>query len=118
VFQFTTATAPSPGTFAGGSEVSVGFNPQNVVLGDVDGDGDLDIMTASNTANNLIGGLVSLRLNKGDGTYDNTYSNEREINVGPGPYSLALGDIDGDGDLDLLSASSNGNTISIRRYYL
>ncbi|WP_324673680.1 FG-GAP-like repeat-containing protein [Hymenobacter sp. GOD-10R] len=114
VFQFTTAAAASPGTFAGGSEVSVGSKPQNVVLGDVDGDGDLDMMTANNSSTNLISGLVSLRLNNGDGTYDNTYSNEREINVGPGPYNLVLGDVDGDGDLDLLSASANGNTISVR----
>ncbi|OUJ73542.1 FG-GAP-like repeat-containing protein [Hymenobacter crusticola] len=114
VFQFTTAAATSPGTFAGGSEVSVGNKPQSVVLGDVDGDGDLDMMTANNSSTNLISGLVSLRLNKGDGTYDNTYSSEREINVGPGPYNLLLGDVDGDGDLDLLSASANGNTISVR----
>jgi hypothetical protein len=39
VFQFTTATSPSSGTFGGGSQVAVGLNPNavNVAVADVDG---------------------------------------------------------------------------------
>jgi len=110
VFQFTTAVAPSTGTFGTGADLAVGTNPQNVALGDVDGDGDLDILTANNLANSVRNGTVTVRLNNGDGTY----TGRQEVTVGRGPYSVKLADIDSDGDLDLLTANSSVNTVSVR----
>ncbi|GGF11005.1 hypothetical protein GCM10011383_22760 [Hymenobacter cavernae] len=100
VFQFTAATAPSSATFGGGSEPRVGVNPQATTVGDVDGDGDLDLLTVSyETA-----GSVSVRLNNGLGSF----SAAQEVAVGYNPYYLTLGDMDGDGDLDLLTANAGG----------
>ena len=116
VFQFTAATAPAPGTFSGGADPTVGVNPQSVTLGDVDGDGDLDLLTASSLANSLNNGTVSVRLNIGAGAY----SGFQQVAVGRSPYQVVLSDVDNDGDLDLLTANSsqsysgNNGTVSVR----
>ncbi|GGF10990.1 hypothetical protein GCM10011383_22730 [Hymenobacter cavernae] len=94
VFQFTTATAPSSGTFGGGS--NVGGN----AVGDVDGDGDLDLL-AVNTATNS----VRVRLNNGAGSF----TDGPEVPVGMRPVDVTLGDVDNDGDLDLLTANNSFN---------
>ncbi|OGX84594.1 hypothetical protein BEN48_02315 [Hymenobacter glacialis] len=93
------------GTFAGASDVAVGNSPGSVVLGDVDGDGDLDLLTANDVDN-----TVSVRLNNGSGTF----AGGSDVAVGNGPYSVVLGDVDGDGDLDLLTANYYSNTVSVR----
>ena len=105
VTQFTTATGGTgQGFFPAGTEVPVGSSPANVTVGDVDGDGDLDLLCANDGANN-----VSLRLNGGDKSGSNTgvFSGGSTITVGNTPIGLALGDVDGDGDLDLLTANFN-----------
>ncbi|MGI4874678.1 MAG: FG-GAP-like repeat-containing protein [Janthinobacterium lividum] len=73
--------------------------PRSVVLGDLDGDGDLDLLTAN--ASSTSGGYsVSIRFNNGKGIF----SGGRDMVAGGGGFpQLLLGDIDGDGDLDLLT---------------
>jgi hypothetical protein len=70
----------------------------------VDGDGDLDLLTA-NYANAR---SVSIRSNNGAGVF----SGGTEVAINDGPEQLVLGDIDGDGDLDMLVG---GHTTSICR---
>ncbi|GAB4020025.1 FG-GAP-like repeat-containing protein [Spirosoma koreense] len=88
-------------------EPGVGNYPSSVALGDVDGDGDLDLLTANGSS------TVSVRLNNGSGNFIPPAINP-EPGVGSGPYSVALGDVDGDGDLDLLTANSNSASVSVR----
>ncbi|OUJ68774.1 FG-GAP-like repeat-containing protein [Hymenobacter crusticola] len=112
-FQFTAATNPSAGLFGGTTEVSVSAKPQSVVAADVDGDGDLDLLTANYRPDLTASGTVSIRLNKGNGTY----TNGQEVSVGAGPYCVKVADTDGDGDLDLLTANANAGevgTVSVR----
>ncbi|OUJ67422.1 FG-GAP-like repeat-containing protein, partial [Hymenobacter crusticola] len=97
VFQFTAATAPSTGTFSGGSEVGVRTNPSRPTTGDIDGDGDLDLLV-SNSSNN-----IDVRLNNGNGTF----TGGQEISGG---RSIILADVDGDADLDLLAPSATVGT--------
>ncbi|WP_324675064.1 malectin domain-containing carbohydrate-binding protein [Hymenobacter sp. GOD-10R] len=106
------AQGGTPGTYAGGSDVAVGSRTRGVVVGDIDGDGDLDLLTA----NYIPTGTVSVRLNQGgvQGGTPGTYGGGSDPTVGSFPQSVALGDVDGDGDLDLLAANSNDVTVSVR----
>ncbi|MCH8964136.1 MAG: VCBS repeat-containing protein [Planctomycetes bacterium] len=73
-----------------------GFSePFSIVLGDVDGDGDLDFATA-----NLDPSNVSVFRNNGDGTFGDEVTYPLVL-----PESVAFGDLDGDGDLDLIIAN-------------
>ncbi|OUJ71092.1 hypothetical protein BXP70_22510 [Hymenobacter crusticola] len=100
VFQFTAATAPSTVTFSG-SDLGVGTSPQATTTGDIDNDGDLDLLTVNTTPV----GTVSVRLNNGNGTF----TTGQQVPVGFNPYHLVLGDLDGDGDLDLVVANAGGS---------
>ena len=110
-YQFTTAVDGfGGGTFAppasNPSLVSVATGPASLVLGDVDGDGDLDMLVGT------VAGVVSVRLNSGLNTGNFVPSGTNpdfSLNGSPGLPRLALGDIDGDTDLDLLATSASGN---------
>ena len=106
------ATGSNTGVFANGSDPAVGNFPVSLVLGDVDHDGDLDLVTANQNAS----GTLSVRLNGGNnlGTNPGTFAGGSEVSVGDSPFGLALADVDADGDLDLLVGNSNASTVSVR----
>jgi hypothetical protein len=84
------------GTFQSPRSFAVGRNPVSVAVGDVNGDGIPDIVTA-----NMSDNTVSVLLGNGDGTFRNrvTYP------VGVNPHSVALADFRGDGRLDIVTAN-------------
>jgi alpha-tubulin suppressor-like RCC1 family protein len=106
VVQFITAAGVGPGRFGGGSTVSFTDDPDDVAVGDVDGDGDLDLLTTMPYEE-----VVGVRLNNGLGSF----SGSQNVSVGRYPSSLVVGDLDGDGDLDLVTADDNSiGTASVR----
>ncbi|MCH7700979.1 MAG: VCBS repeat-containing protein [Planctomycetes bacterium] len=72
--------------------------PMDAIFGDIDGDLDLDIRTAS-TSNNA----SKLYRNDGTGVFTDISSG---VPSDSDCYSYDFGDVDGDGDLDLLGANA------------
>ena len=78
------------------------FTTMAVMLGDVDGDGDLDLVTANQAQPN------HLYLNDGTGSFsDATDIGTNEFNQNQ-PHDAILGDVNGDGALDLIAANPFG----------
>jgi multisubunit Na+/H+ antiporter MnhB subunit len=79
----------------------------SVTLGDVDGDGDLDLV-----AGTLSGVPIRVYVNDGAGSFTDSGQTLR----GADTRSVALGDVDNDGDLDLVEGNSIFSTIANRVY--
>lgn len=94
------------GTFTSGISFAAGNNGVAQTLRDINGDGIVDIVTASN-------GTVQVALGSGDGSFGTATSYVMDSLRN---FDVALEDINGDGILDLISAGGNGGqgTITYR----
>ena len=82
----------------------MGTNCYSVALGDIDTDGDLDLVVANQN------GPVRVGVNGGSGAF--TFG--ATVSTGGQTLGVTLGDVDADGDLDLLAANANANgTVSV-----
>ncbi len=92
--------APAPA-----SPFKVGRGPYPLVLGDVNEDGNLDIITPNVSSNN-----VSVLL--GDGKGDFSSAPHSPFSVETRPYFATSGDLNGDGNLDIITSHDDITKIS------
>ncbi len=86
-----------------------GFNPYNVILRDLDGDGKTDMALSVNGANKLA-------VFRNTSTPNNiSFDPRSDINTGPGPFWVTAGDLDLDGKTDLVVTNNQGTTLSVYR---
>ena len=81
-----------------------GGSGKNFDAGDIDGDGDHDIISICSSMN-----YITVLRNKGDGTFDE-YVN---FIAGQSPIDIFLSDLDNDGDQDVVTANVKDGTLSI-----
>lgn len=80
--------------------------PSSLAVADVNGDGQLDVLTASSTAD-----VVGVLLGTGTGSFGavTPYALEAKSR----PFAVAVADINGDGQLDVLTANSGTGTAGV-----
>jgi len=94
------AGCATPGFVAAGT-FTAGFQPVDVAVGDLNGDGKADLVVA-----NQFSADVSILLGNGNGTFQTAVS----YPAGSGPSSVALAHFNGDGRLDIV-VSDVGSTM-------
>ena len=90
---------------APGSPFKSGSAPTSVAIGDINGDGTMDVAVGNYGSNNvtvLFGGRRGLTAAPGS-----------PFTVGEAPSSVAIGDLNGDGKGDIATANSKSNDVSI-----
>ncbi len=99
------------GSFSDSGQTLGGAQTLAVAFGDMDGDGDLDVVAGNRDANS--GRYSELWLNDGSGLFFRCTPR-----IGDALSSdVALGDLDGDGDLDMYEARTGYTTSSPNRAY-
>jgi hypothetical protein len=85
------------------------FVPNQVVVADLNGDGNLDLAVANAGYEEDPGRTVSVFFGKGDGTFGTptTYT------VGNIPFGITAADLNGDGKIDLATANWQDGTASV-----
>lgn len=97
-------------------DIDLNIRAGEIMLGDVDGDKDLDIVYTGRTQGTDESSLTSgILLNEGNGQFTTTDKDSNIVNVGGS--SVALGDLDNDNDLDLI-VSGDGWDGPISKLYL
>ncbi len=99
------ATFGSQALYASG-QAGLNPDPENIITGDFDNDGDDDLAVADFGADRL-----TIRWNNGSGVF----TTSELLTTPDGPVSLAAGDLDNDGDLDIISVNRLANSISVFR---
>src|SRR6185295_9481500 len=96
--------------FRASTPISVPDGPGSVVLGDVNGDHNLDLASDSHDSYGVV-----LMLGDGKGGLALAPNSPVLMKEGQHPHThgLALGDVNGDRKLDLITANSSDNDVSI-----
>lgn len=103
--SFVTATSFIVGANEGGL-VPQGSAPTAVAVGDFNGDGKMDVVSA-----NERGPGVSLLLGKGNGKF----MARKNLAVGPKPADILAVDVNADNRLDIVTANSGSNNVTVLR---
>ncbi|WP_295673187.1 cadherin-like beta sandwich domain-containing protein [uncultured Mucilaginibacter sp.] len=102
-------SSPGSVSFAAKVDLATGSVPASLAIGDIDGDGNPDIVTSDQGSrvagvlrNNSIPGSIS-------------FAAEVTFGTGGQPRSVAIGDLDGDGKPDLVTTNASSNNVSVLR---
>jgi hypothetical protein len=106
--SFSILTNNGDGTFGSESDLLAGYGPQQVVTGDFNGDGKLDLAVSGYSTGGSAS-IVGIYLGKGTGAFASPVA----YPVGNNPGAMVAADFNHDGKLDLAVVNNNDNTVSI-----
>ena len=92
------------GAFGASTEFATGSLPDSVAIGDLNGDGKLDL-----AVENRISSTVSVLLGDGAGAF----GTKTDFATSLSPNSMAIGDLNGDGNPDVATANGGSATVSV-----
>ncbi|MEM6312444.1 MAG: FG-GAP-like repeat-containing protein, partial [Planctomycetota bacterium] len=104
-FTQTSDRVIGDGTLGNAQRFNTGSQPDGVAIGDLNGDGFLDVVTANNGSDDF-----SILLGNGDGTF----ATQPALSSSDAPRSVTLIDVNGDGFLDIAAAHLDADQASIR----
>lgn len=90
--------------YVAGSDFPVGTAPSDLVLGDFDGDTELDVVTSNRGSDD-----VTIVLGAGDGSFGAPTA----FTVGTNPGAIAVGDYDNDTELDVAVVNTDDDTVGL-----
>jgi hypothetical protein len=96
-------------SFDAAKNYATGNNPMDVAVGDLDGDGKLDIVVANIGSTNL---SVFRNITEGDTI---SFASQFQINSDAAPYGVTIVDLNRDGKPEVISSNYGGGTVSIFR---
>jgi Bacterial Ig-like domain (group 3)/FG-GAP-like repeat/FG-GAP repeat len=99
------------GTFQAQITSGTGVGPEEIAVGDFNGDGKADLAVTNFGNQNGNGNTVSVLL--GDGTGNFSPAPGSPQTVGSGPFGVAVADFNGDGKTDLAVTNANDGTVSV-----
>jgi hypothetical protein len=97
-------------SFAGKEDFATTTGPTGLAIGDMDGDGKLDLV-----AGNVDGTTVSVLRNLStSGTITtSSFAAKVDFTTGAAPSSVAVGDLDADGKPEIVAVDRSGTTVSV-----
>ncbi len=102
---------PTQGLLFDTPTYETGTGPNSIAIGDLDGDGVPDIVTANSAADLISSGpdtvTVLIRTSSG------TIKSRTDYTIGKGPDAVSLGDVNRDGRLDIVTANYTDNSITV-----
>ena len=95
-------------------DFTAGSNPFNIATGDIDGDGNAD-MVATNYSSNTIS--VFRNTSTSGAITSGSFAAKVDFTTGSSPYGVAIGDLDRDGKLDIVVTNNTSSppTVSVFR---
>jgi len=99
------------GNFTGPLSFGTGIQSSSIALGDIDNDGDLDLIVTGDDD-----GSAPHRLDKYINDGSGNFAGPVSFGTGVKSSSISLGDIDNDGDLDLIVTGFDGSTTHLDKY--